>query len=249
MKRWLSSIVALSTLGVAGLVVPAVLAQDDGPTLLQVNLVRIKPEASEQFRELHKTVFMPAAKEAGTPWRAAWTAVFGESFETAIVVPIKSFAAFDQEPPNAAVSATDELAGELWRHTVDSRRVLILEELEQLSMQPAEATTLARFATIDVHQGKTAEFEALWKSDILPAIKKSGITGYVLYRVAAGGSSSEYRGFMPLKKFADLDGFDIFGGLSEQELAALNAKTASVIRNVEVVIATLDAELSYGTGD
>ena len=46
-------------------------AQSDGPSWLQVNVVKVKPEYEAEFIELQKNEITPFVKKGGSPWRSA----------------------------------------------------------------------------------------------------------------------------------------------------------------------------------
>ena len=221
-------------------------AQDDAPILLQVNLLQLKPDSIEQFRDIHRDVFIPASKEAGTAWRVTRSTVLGPSFEYAVVIPIDNFAALDT-PNNLGRTANKAaLALELWRDSVVSRRSFIIQARPELSMEQEPQSDLYRRVRILVANNKNAEFEALWAEKILPALSASGATGYQLFQTMAGGLNTEYFGNMPIASYAALDGWGPFVGLSATDAAELTSQLQGVIESVEVSITSTDRELSFG---
>lgn len=240
------NVVFLALALVVGLTLPSMtLAQDEAPAYVGVNLVQVKPHMMERFLDLHRDVFMPAGKKSGLTGRATLETVFGKSFEVAVAIPFTSFAELDQS--RGGLTETEQaLAGEAWQHTVDSRRAFVVQLRQDLSMEPAPAASLSRRARILVKLDKTQAFEELWKSEVLPAFEKSGHKGYQVYQTIVGGNNSEYWGVMPLPNFAAFDDFNLFGGLGEEAAAELNAKLTALAYTVEITVARLIPDLSYG---
>jgi hypothetical protein len=90
---------------------------------------------------------------------------------------------------------------------VESSRRVIEEVLPDLSLPSSgETPNMIRVLRTRVRPDKVNEYMALMKSEVLPAMKKSGANGYTLSQVRYGGPNTEFISVSGLDKWADLDG-------------------------------------------
>ena len=115
-----------------------------------------------------------------------------------------------------------------------------------MSMQGAPNADFSVAVRFQVKSGMGAQWEALWKSTILPALTASGGKGTSVFQTVQGGKNGEYFALTPLANMAVLDGPGPFSSLSPQEGAALTAKVSELLEEYETNITRTDHELSYG---
>jgi len=84
---------------------------------------------------------------------------------------------------------------------------IIEEVLPEYSLPSnGETPKMIRTLLTKVRPDKVNEYLALWKSEVLPAAKKSGLTYFSLAQVRYGAPSTEFVSVAGLNSWADLDG-------------------------------------------
>ena len=179
------------------------------PQFLSLQIVRVKPDMLTEYQEFARTQTLPALQKAGIKDRSAWTtAVFGESYEYVFATPIESMAQYDS--PSPIVRALGEEGarayGEKARRLVMSSRTICLQERPDLSIAPTltEAPKLATGTVISIAPGRTLEFEALFKNDLLPVLRKAGLKGLFVAQGSLGGDPYEYHVLALYDSFAEI---------------------------------------------
>ena len=131
--------------------------------LIQLNIVKVKPDMDERFRGIHRDFFMPSGLENGMPWRVTSSIVFGDSFNYFVATPLANYAALDASPFISGEGDTDvDMANSIWRTSVDSRRSLIIQGRPDLSMEQVPAADQSRLIRVVAKPDKGAEFEEYW---------------------------------------------------------------------------------------
>ena len=106
---------------------------------------------------------------------------------------------------------------------------------------------MIRTLRVRVRPDKVNEYMALVKSELLPAVKKSGLPGYVTYRNYLGSSRFEFRVAMAINSWADLDDTALivkgFGGMEAYNRYL--AKVSPLITVAEYSVSRYREDLSY----
>ncbi len=98
------------------------------------------------------------------------------------------------------------IAGRINQCAQESRRSLA-EVDKDLSLPPSkEMPKMVSVLRIHLHPDKVDEYLALVKSELLPAIKKSGVKSYTVVRTRYGGPRAELISAAGMDSWADLDG-------------------------------------------
>ena len=223
-----------------------------------ISVVRVKPEMVTEWQDLQKNVVNPALKKAGVKERSVFeTAVFGESYEYVVITPITSLAQYDE--PMSPLRKT--LGEDAYRdYQAKSRRCVVsvqtfgdLARLDLSYMGKMATMTappkLVVVNSISVLPGRTAAFENLVKTDILPVMKKADVIGYFISQTMFGGDGNGYTSVTFVDSFAEIGkGSPFQRVLGPAGSAALFAKYAGVVAHQERSIARFNPELSFSTG-
>jgi hypothetical protein len=223
------------------------------PTFIRLNLVEIRPDMVAEYVALQKSETIPALQKAGIAYRNAWrTGAFGQNFTVAYLTPITSFAALDE--PNPLIKAMGEEAARAHQlkmaKLINSARVYALRERPDLGLRTegAPMAKLGVLASVETAPGRAMEFETILKNEWTPALKKAGVTNYVVHQVVFGGSAGQYYTFTPLENYAQLDkGHPITQSIGEAGMNKIVAKMGPSTRSVERFIIRYDEELSFKT--
>jgi hypothetical protein len=263
------SLVSLAALVFAGLILPgfaqaqttkpkpaspaAPVVAPAPPRLYQVSVIRVKPDMVNEWTELIKNTAIPALKKAGVKERACWqTAQFGESYEFVFLTPLESFAQLDEEGPMLKALGEQGYRSylEKARRMVVSMRTYADQDREDLSYagNMSLPPKLAVVATVTVAPGRTADFENLLKTDVLPAVKKGEAKAYFVSQTLLGGDISQYTTVTLYDSFADIGkGSPILRGMGGQAgYERFLRKTAGIVVRTERAVYRYNTELSFG---
>ncbi len=239
-------IAAFAALALVGSFSSQILAQQAQPQLIQVNQLLLKPNEAERFRAIHRDNFMPRGRANGLPFRVTTSTILGPSFQLTVATPIANFAALDAPTPLDGGSIEAQMLREAWNASVTSRRSFVVTSRPDMSMPGVPNADYSVAVRFQVKSGMGAQWEALWKSTILPALSASGGVGTSVFQTVQGGKNGEYFALTPLANMAALDGPGPFSALSPEEGAALAAKVSALLEEYETNISRTDHELSYG---
>ena len=123
----------------------------------------------------------------------------------------------------------------------------IAELDKDLSSPPSKDTPkMVSVLTIHLHPDKVDEYLALAKSELLPAVKKSGIKTYSVARTRYGGSRAEITTAMGIDSWADLDGTSpIAKAMGAEAYQKYLNKARPLMRDAEYNVYRYQPELSY----
>ena len=218
--------------------------------MLQITVLRIKPELVTEWLEFQKTETIPMLRKAGIARRDAWqTAVFGDGSMYAFVTPIQNFSQYDGDaPPVRALGAEGAKAyAEKNRRFITSTRVYAEQTRPDLGLdlKMTDPPKLALLTEVQVALGKTAAYEALVKSDVLPVMKKANLP-YVVSQTILGGDVSSYTTLTFYDSFAEIGkGHPFQRILGAEGERQLSVKAAGIVTHVERSIIRYLPELSF----
>jgi hypothetical protein len=105
---------------------------------------------------------------------------------------------------------------------------------------------IATVTWIHVAFGRGPEFEAILKNDVVPAMKKGGVTEFLVHEAFLGGDVNEWIILAPYKNFADLDGVPpLVRALGPEGAAKLAAKATGIVVSMQRSVMRYRADLSY----
>lgn len=227
-------------------------AQPPAPSQwLSINVVRVKPDMLTEYQDFVKKELIPTLQKGGVKERNAYTtAFFGEAFEYVYVTPIESFAQYDGQSP--IVKALGEEGARAFgakaRRLIVSTRTFAIQTRPDLSYT-GKMTGQPKYAVINSIQiapGRNAEFENIIKNDVVPAMKKAEVVGYLVSQTAFGGDVNEYTSLTLYDNFADIGkGSPLVLALGQEGFNRLRQKTAGIIVRHERSVARYVPELSF----
>ena len=122
-----------------------------------------------------------------------------------------------------------------------------IDEMQpDLTFGTKEIPPMVRTGRTRVLQGKMDELKALFRDQIVPAVKKSGATDYGVAIARFGTPANEIHSYIGMSGWGDLDApFGAEKGMSAAEWKAFQAKLPSLIESTEWTIWKYQADLSY----
>jgi hypothetical protein len=229
-------------------------AQNPAPQrqLLMINEVQLKPETAPEWATLQKSV-LDSLKKVATRGRDVWTnGPGGDPYLRAIVTPIASLAQFDNPNPFAKALGEQGFAdfSAKNRKLVASSHSTIVMTRPDLGFgtRPANGPPkLALLTVVNATSGRGAEFEALLKSDVVPALKKGGVSYYAVAQVVFGDDVNKYMTLMLVNDYAELaKGSPIERVLGPEGMAKLTVKAGPLVTRLERRIIRYLPDLSFG---
>lgn len=219
------------------------------PPLALVSIIDVKPDLLSEFGEL-QAQNMAAQQKGGLAWRETWnTATLGSPYQVAVLTPLAAFAQLDGQSfvikgvgPEAARTINERA-----RRMIVSQRIWALQARPDLGFgaRPAEFK-LAIVTTITVAPGRSADWENLLKTEVVPALKKLGKPYYGVSQVVYGGNTNDYVTMIPIDDFGELDkGHPLAVSLGPDAYAKFNQRLTGIVQNIERQIFRYNAALSY----
>jgi hypothetical protein len=223
------------------------------PLFVTLRVTDVKPDMMSEYVALQKSDTIPGLKKAGIDWRDVWrAAVVGNPGTVATIMPLKSLADLDGDPPMKKALGDDGYRAymEKMNKLITQTRVYIVRSRPDLGYKPeGSAPMMAKLgvlADVEVIPGRQADFEAILKTDWVPGLKKANVPAYSVSEVAFGGAIGQYFTFTPISNFAQLEkGHPIQQALGDANYTKLMAKMGPTIRHAERIIIRYDDELSF----
>jgi hypothetical protein len=212
-----------------------------------VTIVHVKPEMLSEWLDLQTRVVVPAMKNAGVKTRTVYTSgIFGSAFEYTIIQPLNSFADFDSPEGQAEAlgSVADTRVSERLRQCIAGSSSFLSTALPGLS-NPSENKNPSIVQFLRLRVGNMDAYQNLYRSDVLPALKKAN--SYVMVasrRLGTDGLDLTFE--TPLSKFSDLDAPPpLLRALGPEEAAKLMAKFNGLATVLENTILIRQGNLSF----
>jgi hypothetical protein len=218
--------------------------------MLQITVLRIKPELVTEWLVFQKSETIPMLKKAGVPRRDAWqTAVFGDGSMYAFVTPIVNFSQYDGDSPAVRALGAEgaQAYAEKNRRFIDSTHVYAEQTRPDLSyeVKMTAPPKLALLSDVQIALGKVPAYEALVKSDVLPVMRKANLP-YAVSQTILGGDVSSFTTLIFYDSFAEIGKGHpfqrILGADGERQLSM---KAAGIVTHVERSIIRYVPELSF----
>lgn len=218
--------------------------------MIQVTVVKVKPDLLNEWLEFQKNETIPMLKKAGAIRRDAWqTGIFGEAGMYAFVVPIENFNQYDGDnPPLRALGADGARA-----YAEKNRRFIVSSHTYADQTRPdlgyevkmSGPPKLALLSNVRIAFGKGSDYEALVKSDVLPVMRRARL-GYVVSQTVLGGDINEFTTLIFYDTFADIGkGHPFDRILGADGSRQLTAKAVGIVTHVERSIVRYVPELSF----
>jgi hypothetical protein len=218
--------------------------------MIQVTVVKVKPDLLNEWLEFQKNETIPMLKTAGAIRRDAWQAgIFGESGMYAFVVPIENFNQYDGDnPPLRALGAEGARA-----YAEKNRRFIVSSHTYADQTRPdlgyevkmSGPPKLALLSNVQIALGKGSDYEALVKADVLPVMRKARL-GYAVSQTVLGGDINGFTTLIFYDTFADIGkGHPFDRILGADGSRQLTAKAVGIVTRVERSIIRYVPELSF----
>lgn len=218
--------------------------------LLLITEVQLKPDTAPEWTELQKAEQVPAQKKGGLPWRDTWAeGPGGNPYVRGMVTPITSLAQFD-DPAPVVKALGQEGAAAL---NAKNRRLVAGSQSRIVTTRPdlgfgtrPPAPKLGILSTVNVVNGRAGDFDAFLKSDIVPALKKAGVTYYAVAQVLYGGDTNEYITLVLANDYAELaKGHPLERALGADGAAKIAQKSGAFVSRLERRIIRYVPDLSF----
>jgi hypothetical protein len=231
--------------GVAAALVTTASAQGN---IRSVTFYTVKPDRIGDFLAEIKSYNALMAKAGSTYYSSTWLSLTGPR-TYAHVIYYKTWAELDvttdpkmkeQEVDLARINMRITDCTESWHR--------VIEEINpDLSLPDSgKMPTLIRVPVTQVRPDKVNDYLALAKSDILPAIKKSGAKDFTMAQGRFGEPSSTITSVLGFSNWAELDaGIGPVKALGKDGYAALVAKVGSLIVSAQYDLYRFQPDLSY----
>jgi hypothetical protein len=236
-------------LALSALVPAAAVAQPNHSSKYVVlTTYHVKPSANQDFADLLKNKWMPAMKKGGGSPRIFSSSPAGGDSNTYVISSyLDSFALFDGKTALSKGAGDAGAAALLAQRAqmIEGRTVVIMRRVPEMSVYPDSPrdSPLMLVQYNKLATGKREEFEALWKKDVAPAIRKAGRFVSV-WRVVLG-EELQFVTATPLESYADLD-----KGISASQMAlepaaysAFNAKVGPLVASTRRQVLRLRKDL------
>ncbi len=217
--------------------------------LMVLSVIDVKPDLTSEFGELQAQT-MNAQRKGGQAWRETWNVLqFGNPHRVAVLRPLSSFAELDGQTYTIKGAGAEQARAINER----ARRMIVAQQIYALRGRPdlgfgkrPEQLTLAVLSTVTVAPGRNAEFEALVKTEVVPAYKKAGEPYLGISQVVLGGDPNQYLAMTLYPDFAAMQkGNPILRGLGADGFARYNAKLAGVVTKLDYDVVRYNPALSF----
>ena len=249
---------AVATLGLLGLALGIALqAQGTQPTppasRSLVTTTVVKPDMIPQYRELIQKEAIPAYKKAGIPFRWVFTnGPVGSGATFVSAQPIANYAQFDQGPALRTAMGPEAFTKFLARlqPMIVSTHGVIHTLVQNASLQSFSDKPPAWIiiSTTNVLPGRGQEFASITATEILPALKKAGVTDSWMFAANFGAPPTLRTIVTPIPNWAALDQPNpLVRALGAEAALKLNQKRGALTTGPgESVVMRYVPELSFG---
>ena len=237
--------------------VAAITAETQGtqqapPARTLVVTTQVKPDMVAAYQELIQKEALPAYKKAGVPFR--WVFSHGPVGPGATFVsaqPIANYAQFDQGPLLRTAMGPEAYSKYLARlqPMLLSTHGVIQTLVQNASLQSFSAKPPAWVivATTHLAPGKGQEYANLTTTEVLPALKKAGVTDSWMFAASFGAPGSQRTIVTPINNWAELDQPNpMIRALGAEAAQKLNLKRVALTTGTESVVLRYVPEISYG---
>lgn len=232
--------------------------QQAQPMLMGVRVLEVKPDQVGEFEGLIKEL-RAAIQESARPGFTAWSVEVGDMNTYHLVTELDSFASLAEmeQPPMEPV----EWANWLNRigGTIDSHTVIIGRLRPELSIIPTEqgvpteqaqqSGELLMLISDTVMAGKTREYEAFVRDELLPALKQADIDAVYTTELMFGTEGRTWVYAVPLPGWQVFDGpSPLVEALGEEGAQQLMLRGDALVDHSETQMLRMRADLSVQPG-
>lgn len=221
------------------------LSAQDSDILLTARVIEVKNGSTNEFVDLQKQM-ADARKEAGMPGRWVWQEELGNTNTFHIVTVGENFAEFDESSePVLGEAGMARWISRITQTTI-SREKVTLRMYPQLEIKSKEGQepSLLVLSEFTIAQGRMGDFLDWLENKMVPALKKTGVTGRSYGRTLYGGSTNVVFSAQHHAAWAELDQTNRFASLSDEEREDLFANMEGMIVDRKRIILRYRADLS-----
>jgi len=214
--------------------------------LRTVLFVKLKLDQQDNWKAAVKDLVALHQKAGSDQQFTIWESQTGP-VEFAVVWYSAKWKDMGENDPKLKSSAAD-LAGIFSRLNgqTESMNMWIDEMQPDMAISSKEIPTMVRTGRTRVVSGKMDELKAIFREQIVPAIKKSGATSFGVAVARYGTPTNEIHSYLGLSGWADLDGpIGTEKAMSPAEHKAFMAKLQPLIEGTEWTIWKYQPNLSY----
>lgn len=244
-------VAAASLLVAVTIVAPAASGQTPpAGQLVVLSTIDVTPDRYAEFGALQAEA-MAAQRTGGQPWRETWhVGTFGRPYRVSVLRPMTAYAELDG--PSFTVRGGG--AGQAASINERARRMIAGQHITALRMRPdlgygtrPAVMQVAVLTTMTVAPGRHAEFEAIVRDVVVPALKKAGEPYLGLSQVVMGGNPNEYVAWTLYDSFADVDakGDPVLRALGPQAFASYRERLSGIVTAEERTLLRFNAALSF----
>lgn len=231
--------------GVAAALVTSASAQGN---IRSVTFYTVKPDRVGDFQTEIKEYLALKAKAGSTEYSSTWLSLTGPR-TYALATYYTKWADLDatSDPKMKDLAADAARITERILDCTESRHRVIEEVNPDLTLPDSgKIPTLIRVLTTQVRPDKVNDYLALAKSDIFPAVKKSGAKDYSIAQGRYGEPSTVFTSVIGFSNWADLDaGIGAQKGLGKEGYQSLLGKLMPLVDSTQSDIYRFQPDLSY----
>jgi hypothetical protein len=182
-------------------------AQQPQANIRSITRYYVKADRTGDFKSILKEL-QAVARKAGYNRGASWWESQTGPSELVRVIYFSKWSEIDSQQ-----AALKEVAAEIapllarWDQCIDHTERIVDVVMPDLSLpMSGEAPAMLTNLRVLVKPERVDEYLALLKSDLLPAVQKSGMKTFLTSRTSFGGRATEFRSAIALKGWSDLDG-------------------------------------------
>jgi hypothetical protein len=217
-------------------------------TLRSVTEFRVKADRVGDFqadiKEFNSILKKGGSENAYTVWASATGPL--------VYLRVQHYASWSeldtpQEPKMKEQAADLSRIGARILACTESSNRIIEQILPDMSLpSAAEPPKMLRVLRIHVKADKFSDFLALQKNEVLPAIKKSGLTTYSIARARLGASSADFTVVYGMDTWAEMGGKPaLLKGMGDEAYRQFLSKTAALQEDSEANVYRFMPDLSY----
>jgi hypothetical protein len=221
-------------------------------TRYQVAVVRLKADMINEWLDLQRTEVVPALKKAGVKERQVWANSVGNGFEYTILTPFEKWALLDGPGPLVRALGDDGAArlNAKLRKCIEVQRTFMTNRVDDLNVAPPGNALVMRTVVRRIQPGKMQEYQGMYRSDILPGLKKAKADGKLAGSTfavrGAGAQTGEFTTTEYFNKFADLDGpAPLVAAIGQEAVNKINARAIPLATTVQTIVRRRIADLGF----
>jgi hypothetical protein len=221
------------------------------PSWAQANIrtvlfVKVKMGQEESWKAAVKDYAALVKKAGSDQGFTVWESQSGPSQHAVVWYSSNWKQLGEQDPKLKSVEADMARLFARLDTVTDSLETWIDEMQPDMMIRSKEVPPYVRVGRTRVVSGKMDDLKALFRDQIVPAVKKSGTTDYGVAVARFGTPSNEIHSYLGLNGWGELDGpIGAEKAMSASEFKAFQAKLSPLIESTEWSMWKYEPELSY----